>query len=155
MADRMTAAQRSFTMSRIRSQRNRSTEIRLVRELRRRRITGWRRNSALAGKPDLVFSKTRVVVFVDGCFWHGCPRCFALPKSNIDYWRGKIVGNQARDTTVRAALRGRGWRVVRIWEHSLKINAPGAVARLIGQLPGRAAVRIHRAARTSPKVAAE
>lgn len=130
MADRMTVEQRSFTMSRIRSQRNRSTEIRLIRELRHLRITGWRRNSALPGKPDLVFSKSKLVVFVDGCFWHGCPRCFALPKSNVRYWRRKIAGNRIRDVKVREALRAKGWATLRIWEHSLRINPAAQIARL-------------------------
>jgi DNA mismatch endonuclease (patch repair protein) len=59
-------------------------------------------------------------VFVDGCFWHGCPRCYRRPLSNLKYWDAKILRNRERDRTVKKALRKLGWRVVRIWAHELK-----------------------------------
>lgn len=67
--------------------------------------------------PDIVFTRSRVAVFVDGCFWHLCPDHFHEPKSNLDYWRPKLAANQARDRRVDAALTADGWTVVRIWEH--------------------------------------
>lgn len=120
MSDVLTPDQRSFNMSSIRSKGNRSTEQRLVAIMKAAGITGWRRNSSLPGKPDFVFPKERVAVFVDGCFWHRCPDCFRQPTSNADYWERKIARNVQRDRQVTAELRARGWRVVRIWEHSLK-----------------------------------
>jgi DNA mismatch endonuclease, patch repair protein len=122
MADRMTKAQRSRTMSRIRSSGNVSTELLLIRLFRMAGIKGWRRKATLAGKPDFVFPKERVAVFADGCFWHRCPRCFKAPKSNRSYWKAKIDGNIRRDKQVNAALRAAGWRVLRLREHSIREN---------------------------------
>jgi DNA mismatch endonuclease (patch repair protein) len=77
----------------------------------------------LPGSPDFVFREQRIAVFVDGCFWHGCPKHFRVPKSNVRFWKSKIEGNRSRDFRVRSDLRRLGWRVVRIWEHSMR-NTP-------------------------------
>lgn len=71
------------------------------------------------GRPDFVFPKQKVCVFVDGCFWHGCPKCCRIPKSNEEFWEMKILGNALRDVMVSGALRRQGWKVLRIWEHDL------------------------------------
>jgi DNA mismatch endonuclease Vsr len=71
-------------------------------------------------RPDFVFQEARVAVFVDGCFWHGCPRCYVRPRGNAAFWRKKLATNRARDRRVNRALRRLGWRVVRIWEHELR-----------------------------------
>ena len=68
-------------------------------------------------KADVVFTRHRVAVFVDGCFWHGCPEHCRLPARNSDYWTAKIGRNRERDERVSGALRADGWQVVRIWEH--------------------------------------
>lgn len=120
MADNLTLSQRSYAMSRIRSRGNASTEERLVCLLRAAKITGWRRHPKLKSRPDFVFPKARLAIFVDGCFWHGCPRCFRPPKSNADYWTKKIARNRARDRAATAQLKDLGWHVIRIWEHSFK-----------------------------------
>jgi len=112
--------ERSRIMSLIRSHGNAATELRLVQLLRANKITGWRRNQKLLGKPDFVFRRKRVVVFVDGCFWHGCPRCYRRPLSNLKYWDAKILRNMQRDRTVKKTLQKLGWRVVRIWAHELR-----------------------------------
>lgn len=130
VTDRMTVSQRSYTMSRIRSRNNQSTELRLLTQLRRARVTGWRRNYPLVGRPDVVFYQRRTAVFVDGCFWHGCPRCFVLPKSNVEYWRAKIDRNRTRDSRVGLSLAEQGWTVFRIWEHSLKEDPHATIVRL-------------------------
>ena len=80
----------------------------------------YRLKVSLPGKPDLVFVRQRVVVFVDGCFWHGCPKCAKGVRVNADYWLPKIANNQRRDRRVATALRKRGYRVVTIWECSLR-----------------------------------
>ena len=80
-------------------------------------------------RADLVFRSAKVVVFVDGCFWHGCPQHFIPPKNNADWWREKILANQARDARYRAALSGRGWLVVSLWEH----EAPTDAVKIIEQ----------------------
>ena len=102
---------------------------------RGRGITGWRRHQALPGKPDFVFSAERLAVFVDGCFWHGCPRCFVKPKQNAKFWREKIGGNQKRDRRVARQLRADGWSVGRIRECRLK--RPEASERRILRMLGR------------------
>ena len=71
-------------------------------------------------RPDFVFRKERVAVFVDGCFWHGCPKHATWPANRAAWWRAKIEGNRSRDRRVNRALRRAGWRVVRVWEHQLK-----------------------------------
>jgi DNA mismatch endonuclease (patch repair protein) len=71
----------------------------------------------LLGKPDIVFSRQKVVVFVDGCFWHGCREHWRLPKSNSVYWSRKIDRNRMRDLKTSRELRKQGWRVIRVWEH--------------------------------------
>jgi DNA mismatch endonuclease (patch repair protein) len=112
--------QRSRIMSAIRSKGNKSTEERLIKIMKWHNITGWRRGWQLPGKPDFVFPKYRLAVFVDGCFWHGCPRCYKEPKENTEYWREKIKRNVLRDRRIMLLLRKNGWRAMRFWEHSLK-----------------------------------
>lgn len=134
MADIWSPAKRSEVMGRIRSFGNAKTELRLMEVMKRHRITGWRRGQALAGKPDFTFRPERLVVFVDGCFWHGCPKCFRAPSSNESYWVGKIAGNRARDRRVTGQLRRDGWRVMRVWEHELRLKPERVAARLIRAL---------------------
>ncbi|HET7626000.1 MAG TPA: very short patch repair endonuclease [Verrucomicrobiae bacterium] len=112
--------ERSRIMSRIRSKGNAGTELRLIKLFRSSKIVGWRRNQKLFGKPDFVFPEKRIVVFVDGCFWHGCPQCYRRPRSNLKYWDAKVSRNTARDREVTRVLKKLGWRVVRIWAHELK-----------------------------------
>jgi DNA mismatch endonuclease (patch repair protein) len=101
----------------------------MVRLLRAQGITGWRRHVDMRGRPDFVFRRERVAVFVDGCFWHGCPKCFRMPETNREYWERKIGRNVARDVRAARELRREGWRVVRVWEHSLA-QPPRVVGRL-------------------------
>ncbi len=103
--------------------------MRLIALLRNAGISGWRRHQALIGKPDFTFRLAHIVVFVDGCFWHACPRCFKPPKTNRTYWRAKIARNIQRDRKVTQALRKAGWRVVRIWSHQLA-KPTAVIARL-------------------------
>lgn len=122
---------RSELMSRIRGKSNKSTELRLISILRDAGIRGWRRNMELEGRPDFVFPAIRVAIFVDGCFWHGCPEHFKQPKTNPKFWSAKIANNQKRDRRVAKSLKAKGWTVARIWEHSLKrSNENKLVARL-------------------------
>lgn len=111
---------RSRIMSAVRSSGNKTTEERLIIIMRRHGITGWRRRWPLLGKPDFVFPESRLIVFVDGCFWHGCPRCYTAPKQNAEFWAEKVRRNISRDRKNERKLRAEGWHVVRIWEHALK-----------------------------------
>ena len=119
MADVFTKAKRSVVMARIRGSGNKETELRLMAIFRANDIAGWRRHQPVFGKPDFVFPKKKLAVFVDGCFWHGCPKHGVKPKQNARFWREKIARNKARDRLVNRTLRARGWRVLRVWEHEL------------------------------------
>jgi DNA mismatch endonuclease, patch repair protein len=134
MNDVFTRSKRSEVMSKIRGSGNRSTELALIGIFRESGITGWRRNHPLFGKPDFAFPEKRVVVFVDGCFWHGCPKHGNIPKNNREFWEKKIGGNIRRDRRVNRILRSAGWSVQRIWEHDIKKleKCAGKILRAIG-----------------------
>ncbi len=103
-----------------------------VRTILRSIAPGYRLNRAdLPGKPDIVYGRRRLVIFVHGCFWHGhdCPRGARMPKANADYWRAKITRNRARDERTLAAFAGMGWRALVVYECELKDQA-----RLRGRL---------------------
>src|ERR1700758_4810722 len=117
MADVFSKAKRSDVMSRIRGHGNKNTEIALIKIFRRYKIIGWRRNQKIFGKPDFVFPKIQLAVFVDGCFWHGCPKHGTQPASNRAFWKAKLSRNKHRDRSVTRALKQCGWRVLRIWQH--------------------------------------
>lgn len=120
MADWLSQEQRSRNMASIRSKGNATTERTFLTLLREAGISGWRRHADLPGKPDFSFAKHRLAVFVDGCFWHGCPRCYRAPEDNRSYWRNKVRSNRLRDRRNARKLRTRGWSVVRFWEHALR-----------------------------------
>ena len=108
-------------MSAIRGKNNRTTELILRMALVRAGIKGWETNVAeLPGKPDFFFHKKNIAVFVDGCFWHGCPKCGHYPKTRGSFWKMKILRNKERDRTNRRKLHRMGIKVVSIWEHFLK-----------------------------------
>jgi|GEM_PF-392021 len=120
MADVFTTAERSRIMASVRSRGNRSTEKVLVSTFRHHHITGWRRHYPISGKPDFAFPRAKIAIFLDGCFWHGCPRCGSIPTSNRAYWEAKISRNIKRDQEQTAKLMAKGWMVLRIWEHELR-----------------------------------
>ena len=122
MPDVFTKAKRSEVMSRIRGRGNKNTELALVKLFRGNKITGWRRHPKIFGKPDFVFPKFKLAVFVDGCFWHGCPKHATKPSTNRAFWRNKFARNKARDRIVNRTLRHLGWTVLRIWQHELTVK---------------------------------
>jgi DNA mismatch endonuclease (patch repair protein) len=133
MADVFTKTKRSEVMSRIRGSGNRDTELRLIAIFRRHGIKGWRRNVRLFGRPDFVFPQQKVLVFVDGCFWHRHPGCrFAYtPKSRRNFWLPKFASNIARDKLVTRTLRNARWKIVRVWECELTNQRSARVAKKI------------------------
>lgn len=119
--DPLTAKERSALMAKVKSKGNRSTELKVLSVLQDRGILGWTQHPpGIPGRPDFYFEEARIAVFVDGCFWHGCPRCGRIPKSREEFWASKIEGNRQRDLDTTRLLRERGYRVIRIWEHALK-----------------------------------
>jgi DNA mismatch endonuclease (patch repair protein) len=120
MTDIFSKAKRSEVMAAIKSAGNKDTELKLIAIFRANGITGWRRNQKLPGRPDFVFRRERLPVFVDGCFWHGCRWHCRMPQDNRRYWQNKISRNAERDRTKTRLLRRAGWRVLRLWQHSLK-----------------------------------
>lgn len=159
MTDVFSKAKRSEVMARIRGRGNRDTELALAKLLRAHKIWGWRRqvllrvtrdkwrvmgkargsiasrdtrHPALTVRPDFVFLKSRTVIFVHGCFWHGCPKHATQPKNNRAFWQQKLSGNKRRDQLVTRTLRHAGWRVVRIWECALQRATAGKPAHRRG-----------------------
>jgi DNA mismatch endonuclease (patch repair protein) len=130
MADFLSKKQRSALMSSIKGKGNKDTELALIKLFREHRLTGWRRNQKIFGKPDFLFRCNRLAVFVDGCFWHGCHRCYRRPRSNRKFWDAKIARNRKRDREVSRELRRIGWRVVRVWEHALAKRGNACVKRI-------------------------
>src|SRR5688500_4452191 len=113
--DSFTKDIRSKLMARIKSKGNKSTETKLQMLLVRTGISGWKLQPVhMLGNPDIIFPKLRLAIFVDGCFWHGCPRCGHIPKSNQDYWIAKLERNIKRDIRQRSKLRREGWLVYKI-----------------------------------------
>lgn len=136
MADNMTSEQRSRTMSRIRKT-DTKPELR-IRSLSFARGLRYRKYfSGLPGNPDLVFASARVVVFVDGDFWHGWRFGSWEQKLSSDYWKNKIRGNRDRDRRNRRLLREQGWIVIRIWEHEVEQDPEKCVDRIEQAVRGR------------------
>jgi len=100
---------------------------------------GWLRRVDLFGKPNFVFRKERVVVFVDGCFWHGCPKPkhSPLPKTRVEWWTAKLARNKERDRIVVRHLKKSGWKVIRIWECGLSQRHWPRIARRLTHTLGR------------------
>lgn len=112
---------RSRVMSSIRGKNNKTTELRLKMALVREGIKGWRTHCRqIPGRPDFFFPKQKVAIFVDGCFWHACPRCGHCPKTRTEFWQAKLERNKGRDAKTTRKLIRSGVRVLRIWEHSLR-----------------------------------
>lgn len=120
--DTVSAQERSRIMAKVKARGNKSTELKLIKIFKEYSIKGWRRNYSLIGKPDFVFPKPRLAIFVDGCFWHGCQEHCRIPESNRDYWVAKINKNKKRDRLISKELRRKNWNVIRVWEHELKKN---------------------------------
>lgn len=128
--DNLTPAQRRKNMQNIRSAGTKA-ELFLARELRKRKIYFAKNVKSILGRPDFVFRKKRLAVFVDSDFWHGHPKRCIMPKSNREYWNQKIARNRRRDRLVNRELKKSGWAVIRIWEHNLKHHFNSVLNKLI------------------------
>ena len=119
-------------MSRIRG-KNTGPEVKLRKLLFAQGVRGYRIHSDLPGKPDIVFPKKKIAVFIDGCFWHKCPVDFQEPEVRKEFWMKKINSNVERDKRVNKELRNAGWKVIRIWEHQVR-KRPQDVVRKIARI---------------------
>lgn len=115
-------------------QKGTEAELAIRRELFRMGLR-YRVNYPILAKPrrtaDIVFPRPQIAVFVDGCFWHGCPLHATWPKQNADFWRHKIETNRARDADTDARLIERDWKVIRVWEHESPLDAARRIMRLV------------------------
>ena len=132
MVDVLTHEQRKFNMSRIRG-KNTGPELKLRKLLFANGIRGYRVHYNLVGKPDIVFTKNKIVIFIDGCYWHRCPFCFQEPETRKEFWIRKINSNIDRDRKVNEQLKNDGWMVLRFWEHEVKKN-PNDVLKKIAEM---------------------
>lgn len=123
--DPLSPRERSERMSRVRSSGNKSTEGAVSAKLAQAGVTGWELHPRrIPGKPDFYFPDHRLVVFVDGCFWHACPVCKRRsPATRADFWKAKIEENRRRDNRLRQRLRRVGMHVMRVWEHEIRRDA--------------------------------
>lgn len=140
MADNKSPEARSRNMAAVRSANTRP-EVKVRRALWKRGLRfftakGWRSltGKKLAGSPDIIFPGRKIVVFIDGCFWHGCPEHYTLPENNRQFWERKLAANLARDAEVNRELHALGWEVVRIWEHELRRKSFEHVVSRIAEL---------------------
>ena len=116
MADTYTVKERSRIMSLVHSS-NTKPELVIKRAIKGR---GFNYQPKVKGKPDFINRRTKIVIYVNGCFWHGCKKCHKIPKTNRAYWANKIKSNTIRDKQNRRYFLGIGYNVINIWEHELK-----------------------------------
>lgn len=133
MADVLTKKQRSYNMAMIRG-KNTGPELALRKTLSSEGIRGYRLHYKLPGRPDIVFPAIKLAIFVDGCFWHKCPKCFVRPRTRREFWDKKIKANTKRDKAVNLLLRKSGWKVLRLWEHQVRKSPGQAANRIITRL---------------------
>jgi DNA mismatch endonuclease (patch repair protein) len=123
---------KSEQMARVRS-RNTRPEVALRKALWSRGKR-YRLHARIPGSPDIAFIAARLAVFVDGCFWHGCPEHYTAPVTNAAFWEAKLERNLARDQRVDRQLAEAGWRVIRLWEHDVEGSLTSAVDRVLEAL---------------------
>ena len=131
----MSPTARSRVMRAVRSSNAKSTERRFRAILAAKGVGHWKSGqSQLPGKPDLVFFDRRLAVFLDGCFWHGCPQCYRRPNSRREYWDAKLASNVARDVRSTNDLLAIGWQVLRFWEHEIRDQPVTCVSTIVERL---------------------
>ncbi|WP_083260833.1 very short patch repair endonuclease [Microbulbifer aggregans] len=135
MVDVLSPEQRSYCMSQIKGAGT-TPELALRRALWHLGFR-YRIKSKLPGKPDIVYPTLKVAIFVDGCFWHKCPKHYSPPKTRAKFWSDKISKNVARDKKNNVLLKKRGWTVVRFWEHEIRDSLEDCVVTVVRALKSR------------------
>jgi DNA mismatch endonuclease, patch repair protein len=133
--DVLTKAQRSFCMSQNKG-KNTKPEIMLRKALWNQGLR-YRTHLKLPGRPDVVFTKHKIAIFIDGCYWHGCPQHRVLPKTNRAFWLEKFRKTKLRDNKNSKMLESSGWKVIRIWEHDVKQNLVSVLQVILKALKQR------------------
>ena len=133
MTDILTPSQRKYNMSRIRG-KNTGPEIKLRKLLWTQGVRGYRIHYKLPGKPDIIFTKKKIAIFIDGCFWHKCPVCFQEPETRKEFWMKKINSNVERDLKNTRQLEDDGWTVLRFWEHEIRKTPDNVVEKILQYL---------------------
>jgi len=118
MADNLSREKRSKVMASIRG-KNTKPEVTIRKILWKKGMRYRLHNKSVFGTPDISIKKKKIAIFVDGCFWHGCNRCYKEPKTNVEFWRNKIIQNKKRRIKVRRHLKKEGWRILEFWEHEI------------------------------------
>lgn len=122
-------------MSRIKCRGNKSTEWAIRSRLIKSKIRGWRCHSKeIPGNPDFTFPNLQIAIFLDGCYWHGCPKCKRIPATNKKFWREKISKNFLRDKRNSKKLKKIGWRVIRFWEHEIKMTPEECLKKILKEI---------------------
>ena len=131
--DNLTSEQRRKNMQNIRS-KGTSPELAVMRELKRRKIYFASHVDSIIGKPDIVFRRKRVAVFIDSDFWHGHPTRCIMPQTNINYWIAKIARNRKRDKEVSRCLKQDGWKIIRLWEFDVRNRFDKCIQKILNEL---------------------
>lgn len=131
--DNLTKEQRRKNMQNIRS-KGTSPERSVMRELKRRKIYFASHVDSIIGKPDIVFRRKKIAIFIDSDFWHGHPKRCIMPQTNINYWTAKIVRNRKRDKEVTRCLKQDGWKVIRLWEFNVRNRFDKCIKKILDEL---------------------
>lgn len=129
MADNLTPEQRHKNMTHIKST-NTKIEKDITNALWNLGYRFRKNVKGLPGKPDIAIKKYKVVIFLDSCFWHKCPKHFKKPKSNLEYWEPKIKRNVERDAEINRYYQNKNWHILRIWEHEVKKDFDNTLAKI-------------------------
>jgi DNA mismatch endonuclease (patch repair protein) len=128
--DDLSKEDRRKNMQNIRS-KNTMPELLVINELKRRKIYFAKHADKIFGKPDIVFRRKKVIVFIDSDFWHYNPKIFIMPATNVEYWNKKILKNHERDKLVNKTLKKEGWRILRFLESDIKKDTNKIVDKII------------------------
>lgn len=131
--DNLSKEHRRKNMRNIRSTGTKPERL-IMGELKRRKIYFASYVDSIIGKPDIVFRRKKIIVFIDSDFWHGHPRRCVMPQTNVEYWNNKIARNRKRDRYVNRVLRTDGWTVIRIWEYDIMGNLEKCINNIIKTL---------------------
>ena len=131
--DDLSKEDRHKNMQNIRS-KNTLPELLIMNELKKRKIYFVKHVDKLFGKPDIVFRRKKIIVFIDSDFWHYNPKKFITPATNVEYWEKKIQSNIKRDKLVNQTLRKNSWQVIRFWESDIKKNTNKVVDKIVKYL---------------------